>query len=172
MKRVIASTSILCVLILLAACGASIEKEKVKAEENVKQAFQDKPKEPNQEVQSIKFNLPTGIAIKEETPNNIILENKDEPYILFYNPNEDLESKALYDVAVQIPEQDLVVNKTFTDDHRFGYLVIAKTGDDLYVVTTGIGGIKATAKSKVKTVAEDAKVLMQIVASTEVTKQE
>ncbi|MCR2821812.1 hypothetical protein [Lederbergia panacisoli] len=165
MKKIMASTVILLGVLIIAACGKTIEEEKVKAEENVEKAFQTKSENANEEIQSIKFNLPSGFTIKDESPNNIILEKGDHPYILFYNPNEDLKSNALYDGVVEHANK-VITNKTFADEERFGYLVINEMDKDIYEVTAGIGGFKATSESDLKTLAADAELLMEIVNST------
>lgn len=165
MKQITAVILIMLTMILLAACGGSIDKEKSIAETNVKKAFQEKPKATNENVQSIQFHLPPEFTIKEELPNNIILQKGTHPYILFYNPNEEAGSKALYEL-IKEHEDEIVVNKTFSEEDRFGYLVIIKTANGQYEVTTGIGGIKGTTETTAKNVAADAELLMKIVAST------
>jgi len=161
----ITSVVILLGVLIIAACGKTIEEEKVKAEGNVEKAFEAKSENANEEIQSIKFNLPSGFSIKDESPNNIILEKGDHPYILFYNPNEDHKSKALYDGVVENANK-VITNKTFSDEERFGYLVINEMDKEMYEVTVGIGGIKATSESDLKNLATDAELLMKVVKST------
>ncbi|MBS4200043.1 hypothetical protein KHA93_10285 [Bacillus sp. FJAT-49732] len=165
MKKMVVSALIILSVFIIAACGKSIDKEKIKAEENVEKAFQEKPADTNEEIQSITFNLPAGFTIKDESPNNIILEKGDQTYILFYNPNEESNSKALYDGVVDHANK-VIVNKTFSDKERFGYLVINEMDKNMYEVTVGIGGIKATSESDLKSLATDAEALMNIVNST------
>ncbi|MBW8349305.1 hypothetical protein K0H71_07590 [Bacillus sp. IITD106] len=167
MKKIIVSAIIMFGVLIIAACGKSIDEEKVKAETNVEQAFQTKPAEANEEVQSIKFNLPTEFTIKDESPNNIILEKGDYTYILFYNPNEQANSKALYDGVMENANK-VIVNKTFSDKDRVGYIVINETGKEMYEISVGIGGVKATTESDLKTLASDAELLMKIVNSTSI----
>ncbi|MCJ8009559.1 hypothetical protein ACFFF5_13565 [Lederbergia wuyishanensis] len=165
MKKMIVSALIMFSVLIIAACGKSIDEEKVKAEANVEKVFQAKPEEANEEVQTIKFNLPTGFTIQDESPNNIILKKGDDTYILFYNPNETSDSKALYDGVVEHADKE-VINKTFQKNERFGYLVINESEKELYEVTVGIGGIKATSESDLNHLAADAELLMKIVNST------
>ena len=105
--------------------------------------------------------------IKEESPNNIILVKGTHPYILFYNPNEDSNSEALYETTKQSGE-NIIVDKTFTFEDQFGYLLIFEADDSYYEIAAGIGGIKATTKSTVENVAKDAEMMMSIVASTNI----
>ncbi|MBS4195068.1 hypothetical protein [Lederbergia citri] len=167
MKKIVASIMIMFSVLIIAACGKSIDEEKVKAETNVEKTFQAKSEEANEEVQSIKFNLPTGFTIKDESPNNIIMKKGDHTYILFYNPNEQSDSKALYDGVVENANK-VIVNKTYLDKDRVGYIVINETDKELYEVSVGIGGVKATTESDLKTLAADAELLMKIVNSTSI----
>lgn len=167
-KKAMTGAWIMVSMLLIAACGASIEKEQTKAVEQVEKAFNGDPEVANQEIQSIQFYLPSDMTIKDDKPNNIILDKKDHPYILFYNPNEKEDSKALYNQLIDSGDP-LIVNQTFTKDQRFGYLVITEIEEaETYEVTAGIGGTKATTESAVKNVSEDAKILMDIVRSSRV----
>ncbi len=165
MKKVIAGTLVLFSIFFLAACGASIEKEKVKAEDRAEKAFNADPEAANEEVQVLHFYLPTDMSVKSDKPNNIILEKKDHPYIFFYNQNEPNNSQALYDNMVNEEEGAFIVNKTFSDQNRFGYLMITGIDEETFEVTAGIGGMKVTTESKTKNVSDDAETMMKIVAS-------
>ena len=164
-KKAMTGSIIIFSMLFIAACGASIETEQDKAVEQAEKAFNGEPEVANQEIQSIEFYLPADISIKDDKPNNIILDKRDHPYILFYNPNEKEDSQALYNLLLDT-DQPLIVNQTFTKDQRFGYLVITEIEEEeTYEVTAGIGGTKATTESAVKNVSEDAKILMEIVRS-------
>ena len=164
MKKYRLSLSVLFVVILLVACSSSIESEKVNAEEKTKVAFEKQSIQTNQSLQFIDFYLPSGIVVKEEMPNNIILDKGSHPYIVFYNPNEDSQSKVLYETAKKSAEH-IVHEKTFTKDDQFGYLLINQAHEGLYEISVGIGGIKATTETKVNNLAEDAEMMMEIVSS-------
>ncbi len=165
-KKVTLSLILLMIVPILVACGTTIEEQKEKAIENVEQAFKAKPKEANKEVQSISFHLPSDSKIEKETANNIFLEHGEEPIILFYNQFEKATSKALYNGLIAAPDK-VIGEKSFEDDNRYGFIIINNSNEeDEYIVTVGIGGVKASTKSALKNVAEDAKLLMEIVAST------
>ncbi|MBO0992409.1 hypothetical protein [Bacillus sp. SD088] len=167
-KKAMTCAMMLCSMLLIAACEASIDKEQRKAVEQAEKAFDKEPEEANQEIQSIAFYLPSGMSIKDDKPNNIILDKQDHPYILFYNPNEEEDSQALYNLLIDT-DDSLIINQTFTKDDRFGYLVITEIEEEeTYEVTAGIGGTKATTESAVQNVSEDAKLLMDIVRSSRV----
>lgn len=149
--------------IFIAACGLSFEKEKVKAEERVKEAFINIP-ESNKNLESIQLNLPAELVIKEEKPNNIILEKGSHPYILFYNQHENMKSEELYKHAKSNVDQ-ILVDRTFKENDRFGYLLIIDAGNNEYQITAGVGGVKASTKSKLNTLVKDSELLMEMASS-------
>ncbi|MBS4175982.1 hypothetical protein [Lederbergia citrea] len=165
MKKIVASFIIIFTAMIIAACGTSIDKEKINAEANAKKVFQEKSKGVNEEIQSIQFHLPSGVSIKDKSPNNIILEKGKQPYILFYNPIENKQSEELYEMS-KTNSDKMVVDQIFKADNRFGYLLIKDAGDNIYEVTAGVGGVKATTNSTVGSIAKDAELLMTMAAST------
>ena len=166
MKKFAVSLFIGFAALMIAACG-NIEEEKMKAETKVEEAFRNKLEDTNQTLGAVQFHLPSELMIKEESPNNIILVKGTHPYILFYNPNEDSNSEALYETTKQSGEK-IIVDKTFTVEDQFGYFLIFEAGDNYYEIAAGIGGIKVTTKSTVENVAKDAEMMMSIVASTNI----
>ncbi|MEK3890333.1 hypothetical protein [Bacillus sp. FSL K6-3431] len=166
MNKITVCLMIAITVLFIAACGKSFEKEKVKAEDHAEQAFLN-ISPINETLDTIAFHLPTGLSIKNEEPNNIILEKGTHPYILFYNPNEDMKSEELYEMEKSNAE-NIVVDRTFNDDNRFGYLIIIEQGEDLYEVTVGIGGVKATTESKLNNIVTDTDVLMKMVSSAKI----
>lgn len=167
MKRLGLRLFIFLIVMMVAACGHSIEDETEKAEIQTEEALRNKPEQINETVGPVQFHLPSGLSVEEESPNNIILVKGTHPYVLFYNPNENSESEALYENTKQNADR-IIVDKTFPDSDKFGYLLIIKADDSFYEITTGIGGIKATTKSTVDQVASDAEMMINIVASTKV----
>ena len=110
----------------------------------------------------MKFYLPFGMSIKDESPNNVIIKGKND-YILFYNQNEKEDSKIVYQMSK--PEKNLVVDHTFKNKKQFGYLIVSKVEKDMYEVTVGIGGIKMTTESKEKNISANASKMMRVVKS-------
>ncbi|WP_053367422.1 hypothetical protein [Bacillus sp. FJAT-27245] len=155
---------------LLSACGkASYKEESAKAVEAAKTAFSEKAKVPNQKNKDIDFYLPFGFEIKEKTPNNIILKNGSKTYILFYNPNEDKESKVVYKASVAQYEK-LETNKEFKGKGKLGFLLVEQLDGGMNILTTGVGGVKITTETKTSNLGEDAKAMMQIANSAKIKK--
>lgn len=154
-----------CTLILY-GCGTSIEEEKALAEEITEKIFNSEQEESNEELEHIAFYLPDNMEVKEAQPNNIVLEKRGHPYLLFYNQYEERNSEAIYESMIQVEDQTSIISKkTFSDGERFGYLVIIQIDENTYEVTTGIGGVKITTESKLDDIQEHAETSMTIVHS-------
>lgn len=171
MKKVTyAAALLLMCAIVLAACGkTSFKEESGKAEEAAKTAFNEKRKEPNNKTQNIDFYLPFGYELKKESPNNIILKNGSKTYILFYNPNEDLASKVVYNASVAQYEK-LETNKEYKGKGKLGFLLVERLDGDMNILTAGVGGVKITTETKTGNLSEEAKAMMQIANSAKIKK--
>jgi len=167
MKKTWTGIFVIIAVLMLAACG-SIDKEAGKAEAAAKKAFEKQPAAPNEKAESIEFHLPKDLAIKEKKPNNIMLNKEKHTYLLFYNPNEESSSEALYKV-LKNNEEDIVLDKTYKADDRFGYYVVSEAEGGKYEITAGIGGVKGTTETTAKNLAADSKLLMEIVRSAVIT---
>lgn len=151
-------------IMVLAACGVSIEDAKENAISNAEKAFEEESIETNEQFEEIQYYLPNDFTIKEQTSNNIILEKNSHPFILFYNQYESKNSKDIYEMTTAIGG-NIIIDQTFENDNRFGYLIITETEEDLFEVTAGIGGVKVTTESDMKDMAENAGILMEIANS-------
>ena len=151
-------------IVLMSACGVSLDKEKEKAVANAEKAYSESPKDANENYDSIRFHLPEQFSIKDQAPNNIIMEKKAHPYILFYNQNEGEDSDKVYEIT-NTATGEVIVDQTFEVKDRFGYLIIIEIEENQYEVTAGIGGIKVTTESDLKHIAENAETLMKIANS-------
>ncbi|MFE8698238.1 hypothetical protein ACFYKT_18100 [Cytobacillus sp. FJAT-53684] len=150
-------------VLLLSACSTSLKEEQNAVNDAVNEVFNSSPKEANNENKDIKYYLPFGVEVKEESPNNIILKNGSKTYILFYNQNEGPESKVVYKATLNQKEYEF--NETFTKDKLFGFLLIGNTDEKVNEMTIGVGGVKITSQSKTKQLLSDAAIMSEIVNS-------
>ncbi|MEQ6378425.1 hypothetical protein RZN22_05325 [Bacillaceae bacterium S4-13-58] len=135
------------------------------AEEAAKEAFLQEPETANQDLEEISLYLPEIMQIEQETPNNLIVKQVDQLFLLFFNPLEDESSTLYYDSAKEKNPDPLLLKK-FEDGDRVGYLLILKIGDsDLYEVQTGIGGKKMTSQTESKNLVETSRAMMEIIRS-------
>ncbi|MBS4191665.1 hypothetical protein KHA94_15855 [Bacillus sp. FJAT-49705] len=150
-------------IILLSACSASLKEEQKVTMDTVNKAFNNKPKETNNENEDIKFYLPFGFEVEEESPNNIILKNGSKKYILFYNQHEGPDSKVVYDATLKQNEYDL--KETYNENGKFGFLLIKNNDKKMNEMTIGVGGVKITTNTKTKSLSTEASSMIDIVQS-------
>jgi hypothetical protein len=156
-------------LLPLAGCTGDIGDELEKAKMNVQQAFEKEAETPNQELDFISLYVPFGMTIERTDENNFLLEKGKQMYILFINPNETADSKAVYE-STRKGGDEWLLDETFTSDGKFGYVLVASVDEDLYEVTVGIGGIKMTTETSKRHVADYAGSMMETVSSVEIKK--
>lgn len=156
-------------VLLLSACNSASFKEESKATINtVKTTFTEKVNKPNKRSGKIRFYLPSGYNIKEQSLNNIILQNGSDTYILFINPQEASSSEVVYQSTVE-QYKKLETNEKFSNrENKVGFLTIKQLKEDsLNEVTIGVGGAKITTQIKTSDMNADSKTMMQIVNSVE-----
>ncbi|MGD7024518.1 hypothetical protein ACQCVK_18185 [Rossellomorea vietnamensis] len=164
-KSIIFKFSVIFLLMLTAGCSsATLEESQEEAVEAVKETFESPIEEASEETENFHFNLPSGSTIKEKNANNVIIENGNHTYILFYNQNVSSDSEQLYELSVQ-DEASIVKQETFRDDDRFGYFLIREVEEDQFELTAGIGGTKMTTQSVKDDLVNDSEFMMEVVSS-------
>lgn len=162
-KILIVSLLLLLSILCISGCSASLKEEKNAITEAVKEAFNKSPEKTNNNNEHIAFYLPEGYEIEEEADNNIVLENGNKTYLLFYNQNEASDSKIVYDSTLNQDEYE--VKETFEKEGSFGFLLIKKAEEKLNEMTVGIGGVKLTTQAKTADLSEAASSMMEIAQS-------
>ncbi|MGF2617443.1 hypothetical protein FZC84_15130 [Rossellomorea vietnamensis] len=164
-KSIIFRFSVILMLLLTAGCSsATLEESQKEAVEAAKDTFESPVEEASEETENFHFHLPSGASIKEKNANNVIIENGNHTYILFYNQNVSSDSEQLYELSVQ-DETDLLKQETFRDDERFGYFLIREVEEEQFELTAGIGGTKMTTQSVKDDMASDSEFMMEVVSS-------
>lgn len=129
-----------------------------------KKTFTSKPSSVNEENGAIKYHLPEGYEVESAENNNLLFKRDDQQYILFVNENEKENSTVFYDSLLDQYENP-IVEETFKDKDRFGYVLVDKLEDEKYEVSVGIGGVKMTTHTAPRGVADAAEQMMEIVSS-------
>lgn len=164
-KSIILSFSVFLFVLLAAGCSsATLEETEDKAVETVKESFENPADDANEETENFNFHLPSGSTVKEENANNVIIEDGNNTFILFYNQNVNHDSEQLYEIAVQ-DDTNLIKQETFKDEDRFGYFVIRKLDEDQFELTVGIGGIKMTTQTVKDDLVDNSELMMDVVSS-------
>lgn len=153
---------VLMVIVVLGACSSSFSEDKKTADESVGVTFKSKPEKTNNSTKDIKYHLPFGVEIKDESPNNVLLKNGSRTYILFYNQQEKADSKVVYESAVK-QQKKWDANETYQQDKKFGYMLVKKLKEDNYQLIVGIGGVKLTTETN--NISKDAETMMKIANS-------
>lgn len=102
--------------------------------------------------------LPNRMSIEEIEENNVIINDGEQTFILFYNPFESPESDLNYEIAQQ--ETSLLL-ETFEEDDKFGYIQVVDE-DGEYRIQVSVGGIKMTTITTLGNMSKDAEDMMMI----------
>ncbi|MCA1056859.1 hypothetical protein LCM10_17990 [Rossellomorea aquimaris] len=149
----------------LAGCNTTIDKEKEQTAQTVEDTFKDDPKNAKEKAGDVSFYLPFGAKIEKESSNNIIISKGSDTFILFANPEEEKDSELLYNMAIS-EKETIIQQGKFKDDGRFGYYVIKELPhSEKYELTVGIGGTKLTTQSQMDALSDNAEMMMEIASS-------
>ncbi|WP_188456501.1 hypothetical protein [Virgibacillus oceani] len=151
----------LLLIIVLSGCSMKSEEEALTdAKQNALEAFNNKEKiETNHELNSFELYLPENLEVKEESKSNVILEDGDQTYIVFYNNLEKPTSQLSYESA---KKEEALLMESFKDNNKFGYIRILSDKGDGYEMQVGIGGVKITTYTSKGKMDNDARALMEI----------
>ncbi|WP_138420659.1 hypothetical protein [Aquibacillus sediminis] len=148
--------------IFLAGCNQSEDEVFTDTKEIAETMFNQQDVETNTELEHFTLFIPSGFEVVEETTNNVTLEKGDQPYILFYNPLESTKSELNYQKAADSGAYILL--EAFEDDERFGYLGV-RSEDDVYVLEVGVGRVKITTRTKLKSIDDNTEQMMKMANS-------
>lgn len=153
-------------LLLLAGCGKPVEEQIEMGMANVETAFNEGPLETNSEIGKIKVYIPTGYTIEEsEDESNYLVKKDNHQFILFVNPNEQKNSRLLYDLFKQNQAKEIVEEKTFEMNDTFGFAAILQNDEENYELIVNSGGVKISTLSSAKNIDIILQEMMQIVHS-------
>lgn len=153
-------------IILLSACGKSLDERAIAGVEAARVAFQMNDKGLTEEVAGIKLYKPAGFTMNESSDaQNIVFTKNDETFILFINPNEKSDSKLFYDLLLADKSKEIIEQATFSDEGTFGFAAVVKSGEDNVELIVSVGGSKITTMTKKKKIEENLAKMMEIVRS-------
>ncbi|WP_246941310.1 hypothetical protein [Bacillus pinisoli] len=149
--------------ILLVGCS-SIEDQLAETENVTNEAFELGAKGINMEEGAFTYYLPGSMERTSSEENNIILSEGKQTYILFVNPLEAKTSNIVYESSLH-GDEEYLLNKTYENDDRFGFVQVLELEEGQYEVTVGVGGSKLTTVTKKNNIAESANKMMLIANS-------
>lgn len=151
----------LLLLFILVSCSMQSEEESV---ENVLEIAEDtfeseELNDPNQELEHTSIYIPDKFQLESEDASNIILKEKEQTYIVFYNSLEPATSEIGADSS---RNKEALLFETFEDEKKFGYIRLMPEIDKKYEMVVGIGGVKITTHTTKKDMEQDAEEMMHI----------
>lgn len=153
-------------VVLLAACGQSLDEKVTAGISAAEEAFHANDKDRTEEVDGIKLYKPAGFTISDlSDAQNIVFTKNEETFILFINPNEKSDSKLFYDLLLADQNKDIIEQATFEDEGIFGFAAVVKSGDNQVELIASVGGAKMTAMAKKNKIEEDLARMMEVVRS-------
>ncbi len=126
-------------------------------------AFHAEPLKTDDKVQDTSIFLPQGFILEEVSDNNLLVRKGQQEYLIFVNPEENRDSRLLYNNLTAI--EDYSINQTFVEEDQFGYLLVNEHSRRNVDLIVGIGGYKITTTTDLPDMVDDAKNMMQIANS-------
>lgn len=157
---------LLLTVLMLVACGKTIEEQAATGIQAAKDTFFTETKEANEEIDGIRLYKPAGYKVEEESDaQNMLFTKGDEPYLLFINSNEETDSQLFYEVLKADSSVKVVQEETFTKDGLFGFVAVLESSDKQVELVVGVGGVKMTTISKISKIENNLQDMMEIVKS-------
>ncbi|WP_341321081.1 hypothetical protein NSQ62_15735 [Solibacillus sp. FSL H8-0523] len=157
-----------CILVL-SACGNTVEENATAGIENAELVFTSEPNETNKAIGHIELYLPTGFNIEKGIDeSNYTVINGKSSYILFVNPNETEDSQLHYELIKNDAKNNIIEDKTFEKDGVFGFSAVNKQDEETFELVVSVGGVKISTISDKKKIDEKLQNMMEIAKSVKV----
>ncbi|WP_186578340.1 hypothetical protein [Aquibacillus kalidii] len=114
-------------------------------------------------VDNFSLYLPEELTVDQEENSNLVLSKEEQIYLLFYNPLESSKSELNFQSAQAAG--NYVLLESFTDDQRFGYIMVKTAKKDAFELQIGVGGVKITTITSKVHLVEDAELMMKMANS-------
>lgn len=155
-------------IVLLSACGKTVEEQTEEGLKIAEEAFHKGPKKHNEEVDGTKFYKPSKFKVSDTSDaQNIVLNKGKQPFILFINSNEEPDSRLFYELLHADEDVDIVDEEKFSDANAFGFVAAIQSDEDMVELIANVGGAKITTLTEKKHIVSDLEAMMQIVRSIE-----
>lgn len=157
----------------LSGCVASAEEQVANGVALAGKAFEAEPRKTNEASEDTEFYLPGGYTVEEPSDEyNIIITKGSESFVLFVNRNEAGDSTLFYDLQKADPEKKWIVDETFEQNGRFGFVTVRRIAEDRFEVVASAGGAKLTTISEGKKIDRNLGWMMEAVRSIEPNEEE
>ncbi|HLR62554.1 MAG TPA: hypothetical protein VK097_08945 [Lentibacillus sp.] len=167
MRKLQSAVPVLLCISILVGCSMQSEEEAIKDTEKTAEEtfYAENAFKTNEQLDSFSMYVPAGMEVVEEDSSNVIIEEGDQTYIVFYNNLENPLSKLSYESAAAKSDQALLL-ESFKDREKFGYIrVLPDKEEDNYELQTGVGGVKVTTYTSKSELDNDAEDMMKMAHS-------
>lgn len=150
----------------LSGCVASAEEQVANGITQAEKAFAAEPKKTNESLEKTDFYLPGGYTVEKPSDDyHILITKGSDSFALSVNPNEAGDSKLFYDLQKKDPEQKWIVDETFEQNGRFGFVTVRQVAENLFEVVASAGGAKLSTISEKKRIDSNMEWMMKTVRS-------
>ncbi|WP_026569664.1 hypothetical protein [Sediminibacillus sp. JSM 1682029] len=152
------------IVVFLAGCTLKAESKAFdEAADVTDKVFKTEKPDANNELEGLSVYIPDDLKIAENTNNNLILEDGEQTYILFYNRFEPASSKINFQEAQEAEDSALL--ESFKEQERFGYIKVSEPDGREYELQVGTGSVKVTTLTTKNNLEKDAQMMMKMARS-------
>ncbi|MGO4888757.1 hypothetical protein ACJ2A9_13425 [Anaerobacillus sp. MEB173] len=163
-KSKLVITTVVLMLMFVAGCSVSKEEMIEETKNTFIEGFHQERVEANEETAEIHYFLPSSFSVSDVSENNVIFEKGNQPFLLFYNPAEGLDSQVNMERDLEFKEEALLF-ETIDSEGRFGYIMVVPEESDQYTLVIGVGGMKITTMSSLSDLSASAKDMIEVLNS-------
>lgn len=164
-KKMISLLLIGLTVFIVSGCGLSEEEVIESISETFQTSFNRQSLEPNTEFDHLSIYFPEDHTIIEESEGNLIFEDQDNTYILFYNRLEPPTSDAFY--LAEKRRGNYMLLESYQDAERLIYVKISEVEED-FELQVGVGGLRLTTHVSLKELEDTFNRMVDMINSIEV----
>jgi len=152
-------------ILIVSGCGLSEEEVLENISETIQTSFNRQSPEPNVEFDHFNIYFPENIEIIEESDGNLIFNDQDQTYILFYNQLEPPTSDAFY--LAEKRRGNYLLLESYQDDERLIYVKVSEVEED-FELQVGVGGLRLTTHVSLRELEDTFNQMVDMINSIEV----
>lgn len=164
-KRVIGLLIIGLMTLVVSGCGLSEEEVIENISETIQTSFNRQSPEPNTEFDHFNIYFPENIEIIEESDGNVIFNDQNQTYILFYNRLESPLSDAFY--LAEKRRGNYLLLESYQDTERLIYVKVSEVEED-FELQVGVGGLRLTTHVALKELEDTFNEMVDMINSIEI----
>lgn len=152
-------------ILVVSGCGLSEEEVIENISETIQTSFNRQSPEPNTEFDHFNIYFPENIEIIEESDGNVIFNDQNQTYILFYNRLESPLSDAFY--LAEKRRGNYLLLESYQDTERLIYVKVSEVEED-FELQVGVGGLRLTTHVTLKELEDTFNEMVDMINSIEI----